>query len=300
VASGLGYEANPHAQRLANGGVNNMVAIFAGIDLGIATLRLWQVQGQLNEMGYITDVHLMPSYVSQQEQRQISILRDLRRLNPAAIVSQSMGLDKGALAELQQYQDRGGILVTFDDPIDLACDQVVFDQVDSTYQAAIHLLDMGHRAINYCQASHHDPHEPRRQGVCRALRERGVAPLLEQLCYVELNESGGRAMAERYFALKKKPTAIISNDAAAAVLMHALIRRGVRVPEELSVVGYDDTLPAQTAIVPITSVAYPVKEVGRHVADLVQSRLNGLYKGPPRRIDVKGELVQRESVAPPA
>ena len=114
VASRLGYEANPHAQRLANGGVNNTVAIFAGIDLGIATIRLWQIQWQLTEKDYISDVHLLPSFVADQEQRQITILRDLRRLNPAAIVSQVMGLDEGARHELQKYQDGGGVLVTFD------------------------------------------------------------------------------------------------------------------------------------------------------------------------------------------
>jgi LacI family transcriptional regulator len=81
IASRLGYQANPHAQRLANGGVDNMVAILVGIDLGVATLRLWQIQARLNEKDYITDVHLLPSWVADQEKRQILILRDLRRLN---------------------------------------------------------------------------------------------------------------------------------------------------------------------------------------------------------------------------
>jgi uncharacterized protein YecT (DUF1311 family) len=58
-----------------------MVAILVGIDLGVATLRLWQIQARLNEKDYITDVHLLPSWVADQEKRQILILRDLRRLN---------------------------------------------------------------------------------------------------------------------------------------------------------------------------------------------------------------------------
>ncbi len=123
--------------------------------------------------------------------------------------------------------------------------------------------------------------------------------LNENFYYGELDESAAPEMAEKYFALKQKPTAVISNDAAAAVLMHALIRRGVRVPEELSIVGYDNTQPAQTAMVPMTSVAYPVQQVGHYIGEMVQSRLNGTYKGAPRCIELRGTLVQRESVAAP-
>jgi LacI family transcriptional regulator len=262
-------------------------------------LRLWQIQSQLNEKDYITDVHLLPSHVANQEQRQIKILRDLRRLNPRVIVSQTMGLDEGALQELQQYQASGGIVVTFDEPFELACDQVVFDQENSTYQATKHLLDLGHRAISYCHHAGYSSSDPRWRGVRRALRERRVAPLKENLCYADLNQSGGQEMAEKYFSLKQKPTAVISNDAAAAVFMHAVMRRGVRIPEDLSIIGYDNTLPAQTAIVPITSFAYPVQQVGYHIADMVQSRLAGTCQDAPRRIEVKGTLVQRESVAAP-
>lgn len=299
IASRLGYEANPHAQRLANGGVDNMVAILVGIDLGVATLRLWQIQARLNEKDYLTDVHLLPSWVADQEKRQILILRDLRRLNPAAIVTQSTGLDSGARRELQKYQDSGGVVVTFEDPVDLECDQIIFDQEDSTYQAATHLLEQGHRRISYLKFVSEDlGDDPRLQGVQRALSEKGLTTLDGELSYTRLDEFAGPAMAEQYFALEQKPTAVISNDAAASAFMHALIRRGVRVPEELSIVGYDDTQPAQTAMVPITTVAYPFQQVGQHVVEMVQSRLNG-YRGAPRRIELKGTLVQRESVASP-
>ncbi|HEX8550701.1 MAG TPA: LacI family DNA-binding transcriptional regulator [Abditibacteriaceae bacterium] len=300
IAAQIGYEANPHAQRLANGRVENTVAIFAGIDLGIATLRLWQIQGCLNEKDYITDVHLLPSYVADQEQRQIKILRDLRRMNPAAIVSQTMGLDEGARRELRQYQESGGIVFTFDEPVDLSCDQVIVDQEDSTYQGTKHLLDMGHRAISYLRhTTQNTLDDLRLRGVKRALREKGLALHNEKFFYDELNESEGPEMAQMYLAIGQKPTAVISNDASASVFMHALIRRGVRVPEELSIVGYDNTPPAQTAIVPITSVAYPLEQVGHHIAEMVQSRLDGTYTGAPRHITLRGTLLQRESVAPP-
>ena len=298
IAFKMGYEANPHAQRLANGHVKNTVAIFAGIDLGIATLRLWQITDRLDEQDYITDVHLVPTHVANQEQRQIMILRDLRRLNPIAIVSQSMGLDEGALHELRQYQANGGTVVTFDEPVDLECDQIIFDQEDSSYQATKYLLDKGHRAIGYCHHALLSPDSVRIRGVERALREAGVASLHTSLSYKRLKDIG-RKMAEQYFALKKRPTAVISNDNAAAAFMHAVMSCGVRVPEELSIIGYDDTPPAQTAIVPITSIAYPFQQIGDHVADMVQTRLNGTEQGPPRHIHLKGTLVERESVAAP-
>ena len=307
IASQIGYEANPHAQRLANGRIENTVAIFAGIDLGIATMRLWQIQSRLNEKDYITDVHLLPSYVTDQEKRQIKILRDLRRMNPAAIVTQSTGLDEGARQELRKYQESGGIIVTFDAPVDLECDQIIFDQEDCTYQAAKHLLDMGHRAISYLRPYFHNDAnalhlrgvDHRLHGAQQALREQSLDLHNTDFFHRKLDESGAEEMAKMFMALRRKPTGVIASDSAAAVFMHALIRNGMRVPEDLSIVGYDNTPPAQTAIVPITSVAYPLQEVGHHIAEMVQSRLNGTYTGAPRHVTLRNTLVQRQSVAPP-
>jgi DNA-binding LacI/PurR family transcriptional regulator len=159
---------------------------------------------------------------------------------------------------------------------------------------------MGHRAISYLRhIAHNNQEDPRLRGVQRALKENGLAVFNEDFFHRELNEFAGPEMAKSYLALKQKPTAVISSDAAASVFMHAVIRQGVSIPEELSIVGYDNTSPAQTAIVPITSVAYPLQQVGYQIAELVQSRLNGTYEGAPRHIALQGTLAQRESVAPP-
>jgi LacI family transcriptional regulator len=221
-------------------------------------------------------------------------------MNPVAIISQTMGLDEGARHELRRYQESGGVIVTFDEPVDLECDQIVVDHENSTYQATKHLLDMGHRAVSYLRHKAHGNQEDLRlRGVQRALRENRLAICNEDFFHGGLNETAGPEIAMRYLTFKQKPTAVVSSDAAGSVFMHALIRRGVRVPEELSIVGYDNTLPAQTAIVPMTSVAYPAQQVGQFTTEMVQSRLDGTYKGAPRFIHLKGTLVQRESVAPP-
>jgi DNA-binding LacI/PurR family transcriptional regulator len=111
-------------------------------------------------------------------------------------------------------------------------------------------------------------------------------------------EEGGARLAEAYLSWDKKPTGLcIVNDVSASAFVTALARKGMSVPEDVSVVGFDDSRAARYALVPLTSVSYPLDFIGRHVVEFTHSRLQG-YDGPPRTIVAQSELVIRSSTAP--
>jgi DNA-binding LacI/PurR family transcriptional regulator len=76
-----------------------------------------------------------------------------------------------------------------------------------------------------------------------------------------------------------------------------LARNGLKVPDDVSVVGFDDAPAARYALVPLTTVSYPLETIGRHAVEFTHSRLQG-YKGPPRKVVVQSELITRSSTAP--
>jgi len=89
----------------------------------------------------------------------------------------------------------------------------------------------------------------------------------------------------------------INNDVVASVFVHLLYRAGLKVPEEVSVVGHDDSPVAAHCMVPLTVASQPVWPEAEMVVEFLTQRLAGGYDGPPRIIVNHGELVQRQSVA---
>jgi DNA-binding LacI/PurR family transcriptional regulator len=106
-------------------------------------------------------------------------------------------------------------------------------------------------------------------------------------------------MASYFLSLKNKPTAVcIVNDYAALAFISEVQRAGVRVPDDVSVVGHDDRPIARYCNVPLTSVSHPVAEIAENVVNVLLDRLNGDCDAPYRTVTVRGGLVIRESSAP--
>jgi DNA-binding LacI/PurR family transcriptional regulator len=96
-----------------------------------------------------------------------------------------------------------------------------------------------------------------------------------------------------------RPTGLcIVNDRAAQAFIVGAEELGLRVPEDVSVVGQDDLPPARFGRVPLTTVTHPVAAIADLMLALLRQRLAG-YDGPPRREVVRGELVARSSTARP-
>jgi LacI family transcriptional regulator len=91
---------------------------------------------------------------------------------------------------------------------------------------------------------------------------------------------------------------VMANDYAAVAFMATLWQNGVRVPDEVSVVGHNDDSIAPFGVVPLTTMSNPIAEIADHVVEMLQSRLVQDFAGAPRRQIVRGNLIPRRSTAP--
>ncbi len=195
-------------------------------------------------------------------------------------------------------------MISFNEPADLECDQVLFDREDNSYQAARYLLELGHRDLGFwASVNSTRTVGPRLRGFRRALREFGVAeqPQWEFSGGHHLeNERSGAELAAKILSLPKRPTGMcIVNDSAAAACCAELMRGGLGVPDDISIVSHDDLPIASYNAVPLTAVSHPIEETARAIVEMLCERIEGRFDGPPRRLNLRGELRVRQSTGPP-
>jgi DNA-binding LacI/PurR family transcriptional regulator len=301
AAQQLGYEGNYYAQRL-KGRCNNLISLLSiDLDFGVGTFKLKSVQRLLAERGYDVPIHSYGSFGGGEVADQVSLLRMMRRQKPQAIVCDTEGLSLDAYRELERFQAEGGHAVCFGYPDELlhpACDEVLFDTCDNTYQAARHLVQLGHRNIGLYIPGARRNKEARVPGFYQALAEFGVEVRPEWLFLDshKLYEEGGAWMAQRFIGLSQRPTAMcIVNDVAAAAFVNEVMRAGLKVPDDVSVVSHDDWPAARYCIVPLSTASHPLQAIADQTVQFLLERLDNSYTGPPRRAVIQGELIVRES-----
>jgi LacI family transcriptional regulator len=178
---------------------------------------------------------------------------------------------------------------------------VVPDDERGGYTATRHLIEAGHRRIGYIREGNEYPADPERlAGYRRALEEHGIA-FDERLIAIERNDPfGGTAATARLLELDVPPTAIqCFTDRMAMGAYRAIRRAGLSVPNDISVIGYDNQAQiAPWLDPPLTTVQLPHEAMGRWAVEHLLRVLSGTSEGP-RQQRMECPLVVRESVAPP-
>ena len=179
-----------------------------------------------------------------------------------------------------------------------AC-SVSVDDVLGAALAVRHLTSLGHTRIAFINGPLRVAQfQDRLTGAQQAIAEAGVsAGGLQVLEVGQLDVASGRDAGARLLGLPERPTAVFcANDLLALGVLQALFAAGVRVPEDVAIVGYDDIEFAAAAAVPLTSVRQPARRIGAAAAELLieETGADG-DKHEHQQITFKPELVARQS-----
>ena len=176
---------------------------------------------------------------------------------------------------------------------------VSVDDVHGGALAVRHLLDQGHRELVYVSGPMALPQcRDRHTGALTALRDAELPRrALRHVEVQRLDVAAGRDAGARLLGLSPRPTAVFcANDLLALGVLQALFAAGVRVPEDVALVGYDDIEFAAAAAVPLTSVRQPATAMGRAAAELlIEETSDGAGGHRHRRVVFQPELVVRDS-----
>jgi LacI family transcriptional regulator len=289
----IGFVRNGSARQLRAGNSQYIGLVMLDVANPFFTEVARGVEDAANEAGYV--VILCNSDDSlEKESHYLQVLEEQRARGVLITPVQSDA------SYLQRFRKRGIAVVLLDRPsrIKDLC-SVAVDDVRGGELATTHLLEQGHVRIGFV----HGPLSirqcaDRRRGVLRAVRTAGLDPdqVIVDITASAQNVREGEESGEKLLGAKIKPTAVFcANDLLALGLMRALIKRGISIPGDMALVGYDDVEFASVLSTPLTSIRQPKYELGRTAAELLLDEANNPTAHQHKHIVYQPELIVRES-----
>ena len=166
-------------------------------------------------------------------------------------------------------------------------------------QGVQHLAALGHRNISFISGPKRlHSAQSRLEAFSQSLRECGITPDPAWLLEGDHTLEGGIRVMEKILAGKKLPTAVMcSNDMTAIGVLHKLYRAGLRAPDDLSLIGFDDIHMARVTIPPLTSIQMSRLDLARAAVTALRAHVEGT--APQREYKIDTHLVVRESTGYP-
>ncbi|KLU10541.1 LacI family DNA-binding transcriptional regulator [Kocuria sp. SM24M-10] len=292
VARRLEYVASPEASRLATGATRSVALVVPHLDRWYFGEMVGGLEEVLREAGH--DVLLY--HVGDPEGRHAFFERLPARRKVDAVVVVAVPVTDHERRRLELM----GVTIVAAGGQDATYPYVSIDDAAAVRQATDHLLRLGHRRIAMITAVDPDradqpAHRGRTRGFYAAMAHAGV-PADEEL--VVTTDWGGVPAAEameKLLSVRELPTAVLAHsDEMALGAMRTVRRAGLRVPEDISVIGIDDHPLAE--LVDLTTVRQPVRDQGLQAARLLLALLRGEDPDPAQKLPTR--VVVRRSTAP--
>jgi DNA-binding LacI/PurR family transcriptional regulator len=294
AAADMDYVASPFAARLASGRTATVGVVVPFVNRWFFAEVIDGVESSLRKAGF--DLLLYNLGDAEGRARFFDVMPMRKRVD--AVLIASLVLDDAEFDALQALSCPVGLL-------GLARPGFIstrIDDVKSARTAVGHLIELGHRRIGLIGGDTDDPMRftpplHRADGYRDALREAGVAPdpALEALGYFTID--GGSEAAERLLAVSDRPTALFAeSDEMAYGALRTIRRAGLRVPEDVAVIGFDNHVNAE--LMDLSTIVQPVAE---QALDITSRLLTALAAGGDYDADevvLPTELIVRGSTDP--
>ena len=174
---------------------------------------------------------------------------------------------------------------------------VVLDNVRGAYLAVEHLIQLGHRRIGIINGRREvTTGKERLRGYLQALQDYQIEIDDDLQCDGYFTIEGGQRATEVLLDLPHPPSAIFSTASLMTMgILQELQKRGIKIPDDISLTSFDDYMWTQLVQPPLTVVAQPVLELGREAAQLVIQLIQGWGQDIPKKIILEPELIIRDS-----
>jgi LacI family transcriptional regulator len=200
-------------------------------------------------------------------------------------------------------------IVIFNDLPELEVDSVVTDNYEGATKAMRHLYELGHRAIMFIGPKENTTFKIQRLAGYRDFFQRNRLPIRDEFVHCEEDDPMyGYRVIMKVMCAKRKPTAVfVHNDTLAMGVYRAVHEMGLRIPDDLAVIGYDNLDSCQFMYPPLTTVEIPIRHLARAGVELLMKRISETKKKPSgqeshrihQKIALTPRLIIRQSTAPP-
>lgn len=288
----LGYKPNALARSLRRQQTHSIGMIIPDS----ANPFFAEIARGIEDASFSQNYHVVLCNTEGDLEKQITYTNLLIRNQVAGIVFVAAGISTELVEDLQQRQVP---LVVVDREVPgVNVDTVLTDHYQGGRLATQHLVDLGHRRIACISAgSELSPSSERLTGYEDVLLENGL-PVDEALIVRgDFQYKSGYEAGQKLLSLADPPTAVFAgNDLMAVGCISAVTQQGRRVPDDLSVVGFDDVRLASFTNPPLTTIAQPKREIGKLAVEMLLDRIHDLHS-PARFERLDTELIVRCSTA---
>jgi LacI family transcriptional regulator len=294
IAQQLGYRHNNFASSLRRQKSNTIGVILHELNSNFITSVLAGIEKITFDAGY--DLVITNSFESFAKESANALNLFHKRVD--GLIA-SLASDTTNLVHFKPFEEKGIPIVSFDRVEEgILSSKVIIDNYKSGYQATQHLIEQGCRHIVLVTATlQRNVYAQRHRGYQDALTNNGLPYKEQNVLIKDLSEESGIEAAQEILKMKPRPDGVfITNDFSAAVCMHFLKENGVKIPEEIAVVGFNNDAICKIVDPQITTINYSGFDIGMVAARCLISYLDGeMNIQSTNTIVVPSELIVRKS-----
>lgn len=294
AAKELGYRHNTFASSLRKQKTNTIGVIVHELNSNFITSVLAGIEKITTEAGY----DLIITHSSESYEKEMANALNLFHKRVDGLIA-SLAFNTKGLDHYKSYEEKG-VPVIFFDRVEEKSDstKVIIDNYKCGYQATRHLIEQGCRRIVLVTANlKRNVYAQRYKGYIDALYDNNIPFEKDLVLIKDLSEQCGIEAALQILQMNPLPDgAFITNDFSAAVCMQTLKEYGVKIPEDIAVVGFNNDAISKIVEPQLTTIHYPGMDMGEIAARNLINHLRGLSNiKQTNTIVVRSELIVRHS-----
>lgn len=294
LAEQMGYRTNHFARNLRKQNTNTIGIIVHELNSNFITSVLAGVEKVTTDAGY----DLIIAHSSESEIKEIANAKNLFEKRVDGLIA-SLSFNTNNLSHFKRFKDKN-VPVIFFDRVEQNAENtvVVIDNYDCGYKATKHLIQQGCKRIVHITANlKRNVYAERFQGYQDALRDHKITFDENLLIINDLSEKAGIESAMKILKIKPLPDgAFITNDFVAAVFMRTIKEKGLKVPDDIAIVGFNNDAICTLVEPSLTTINYPGIDVGEIAARNLINHLKGISNiQNTNKIIIHSNLIVRNS-----
>jgi LacI family transcriptional regulator len=293
TAKKMGYQYNTFASNLRRKKTNTIGVIVPRLNSYFMSTVIAGMEKLVNENGY----NLIISQSQESFKKEIAGVNTMYNSRIDGLMV-SLAYDTKDADHFESLLKKNIPIIFFDRILEHpGCTSIVIDNHQAGYDATKHLLDQGCKRIVHLSGSlNRNVYADRLAGYKQALQEKGIAYDPDLVISNNLSDMGGEEAARQILQMNERPDGVFAaNDTSAVACMRELKLAGIRIPEDIAFVGFNND-PVSKVIEPnLTTVNYPGQEMGEVAAATLLNKLNKSNTANLNTIVLRHELIIRQS-----
>lgn len=293
-ADEMGYRRNNFASNLRHQQSYTIGIVLHKLNSNFITSVLAGIENITTKAGY----DILITHSAENYEREVANCLNLFHKRVDGIIA-SLSINTKDLEHFKPFFERD-IPVIFFDRVDEESEQthVIIDNLRCGYLAVKHLVDQGCKRIALLTSNLKiNVYQQRHLGYIKALSDCGIEYNKELVLIKDISEESGLEAAQEILKMAPMPDGLfVTNDFEAAICMQELKRNGVRVPEDIAIIGFNNDAIGKIVEPQLTTINYPGKDMGETTARHLINHLQGLGSiTTTNRIIIKSQIIVRAS-----